>query len=287
LVLIALLHLALVTSAPASATPPSALQTSILALDSARRTAQQELETTAFNAAEASDYRDFIVYLNTQIVNYCLQFASQAPPEALAELPCPVFVGSSATADLAESEAPREALTGPPPAEAQARSEQTAAVEAQLFASLAEFDDMLLKEEAHIAAHIPSQRESGAPGRGETAASSALANGGEPSASSGAESAVDSQTESAAEDSTQQKQGPPEGANTEHRQSSAGAGQGAGDSRSRQATFGAPGGQLPPPEDDDIVARQLREAAEKEPDPELKQKLWEEYWKYKGVKKGG
>jgi hypothetical protein len=30
----------------------------------------------------------------------------------------------------------------------------------------------------------------------------------------------------------------------------------------------------------------LREAAEKETDPELKKKLWEEYWKYKGVKKG-
>lgn len=32
---------------------------------------------------------------------------------------------------------------------------------------------------------------------------------------------------------------------------------------------------------DDIVARQLREAAEKETDPELKKKLWEEYRKYK------
>jgi hypothetical protein len=41
-------------------------------------------------------------------------------------------------------------------------------------------------------------------------------------------------------------------------------------------------GNLPPPEDDDIVARQLREAAQKETDPELKKKLWEEYWKYKG-----
>jgi hypothetical protein len=52
-----------------------------------------------------------------------------------------------------------------------------------------------------------------------------------------------------------------------------------------QSTYGAAGGKLPPPEDDDIVARQLREAAEKEPDPELKKKLWEEYWKYKGVNK--
>ena len=33
--------------------------------------------------------------------------------------------------------------------------------------------------------------------------------------------------------------------------------------------------------DDDIVARQLREAAEKEQDPQLKAKLWEEYYRYK------
>jgi hypothetical protein len=33
--------------------------------------------------------------------------------------------------------------------------------------------------------------------------------------------------------------------------------------------------------DDDIVARQLREAAEQETDPELKAKLWEEYERYK------
>ena len=33
--------------------------------------------------------------------------------------------------------------------------------------------------------------------------------------------------------------------------------------------------------DDDIVARQLREAAEQETDPEVKERLWEEYRKYK------
>jgi hypothetical protein len=42
-------------------------------------------------------------------------------------------------------------------------------------------------------------------------------------------------------------------------------------------------GKQPPEsdQDDDIVARQLREAAEKETDPELKKKLWKEYEDYK------
>jgi hypothetical protein len=35
------------------------------------------------------------------------------------------------------------------------------------------------------------------------------------------------------------------------------------------------------PEDDDIVARQLRQAAEQETDPELRKKLWKEYENYK------
>ena len=46
----------------------------------------------------------------------------------------------------------------------------------------------------------------------------------------------------------------------------------------------APGVQRPDPstiEDDDIVARQLREAAENETDPKLKEKLWQEYEAYK------
>lgn len=34
-------------------------------------------------------------------------------------------------------------------------------------------------------------------------------------------------------------------------------------------------------DNDDVVARQIREAAEKETDPELKEKLWEEYRRYK------
>jgi hypothetical protein len=50
---------------------------------------------------------------------------------------------------------------------------------------------------------------------------------------------------------------------------------------------GAPGNDSDVPadildgSDDDIVARQLREAAENETDPELKAKLWQEYRRYK------
>jgi hypothetical protein len=35
--------------------------------------------------------------------------------------------------------------------------------------------------------------------------------------------------------------------------------------------------------DDDIIARQLREAALVEEDPKLRERLWDEYRKYKGI----
>jgi len=40
---------------------------------------------------------------------------------------------------------------------------------------------------------------------------------------------------------------------------------------------------IPDGQDDDIVARQLRELAENETDPELKERLWDEYRKYKAA----
>jgi hypothetical protein len=40
---------------------------------------------------------------------------------------------------------------------------------------------------------------------------------------------------------------------------------------------------IPVTVDDDIIARQLREAALAEDDPELRERLWEEYRKYNGI----
>ncbi len=54
----------------------------------------------------------------------------------------------------------------------------------------------------------------------------------------------------------------------------------------------APAETFPPPEDipsgrdDDVVARQIREAAMTEPDPELREALWDEYRNYTGIAEG-
>lgn len=44
-----------------------------------------------------------------------------------------------------------------------------------------------------------------------------------------------------------------------------------------------PPANIPSGNDDDVVARQLREAAMREPDPVMREKLWDEYRKYKGI----
>jgi hypothetical protein len=46
----------------------------------------------------------------------------------------------------------------------------------------------------------------------------------------------------------------------------------------------APPEDIPTGNDDDVVARQLREAAMREADPEVRERLWNEYRRYKGIK---
>jgi hypothetical protein len=59
---------------------------------------------------------------------------------------------------------------------------------------------------------------------------------------------------------------------------------GGGSSSSTDVSVSVKDAIVPPPNpDDDIVARQLREAAIAETDPELKQRLWEEYYRYTGA----
>ncbi len=62
--------------------------------------------------------------------------------------------------------------------------------------------------------------------------------------------------------------------------SSGGGGVGGGGPRGGSGASGVPS-DIPDGRDDDIVARQLREAAMKETDPELRERLWDEYRKYK------
>ena len=63
-----------------------------------------------------------------------------------------------------------------------------------------------------------------------------------------------------------------------------------GQGNNREGDFSHAGGAAPPEDipsgnDDDVVARQIREAAMRETDPDLREKLWEEYRRYKNEQK--
>jgi hypothetical protein len=254
----------------------SSIHKSILALDSARTTALHELEGLSSSTGEVDDYRDFIVYLNTRIINYCQELAEQDGLAALEELPCPsgpVMTGTEEPST--DTGGAVFYTTGSTPANTRTQAEKTSELDGGFLTALGEFDEMLLKEEGKVAARVPSQRESGSSGQEGTGG------GAGTSGETGEAGGQGEGTEGEAVADGRPEGQPDQSGGAPGTQSSAGAGSATVD----HSKYGAPGGKLPPPEDDDIVARQLREAAEKEPDPELKKKLWEEYWKYKGVSK--
>jgi hypothetical protein len=149
--------------------------------------------------------------------------------------------------------------------------DEVAALDRQLNASLAKFDGMLLKEMDDIRAGSSEKLQDLA----EEAAEAAkrlrekgldVDTSGSKSSEEGAEGQInDGETGSA------------KGRNdteTASRDGSRKGGEGQSNKNQRRASY----------EDDDIVARQLREAAENETDPELKEKLWKEYEEYKKSK---
>ncbi|MDO8945408.1 MAG: hypothetical protein Q7U75_19655, partial [Desulfobacterales bacterium] len=155
------------------------------------------------------------------------------------------------------------------------------ALDRQFNESLAAFDEMLLKELRLIQAASAKRMK----GLAEAAAEAGRPAGEKGGGASSAEKGSAAETEGSGTEGGGSEKG---GGGTEQTKTSegrgkpggaAGAGQGAGGWGSGGS--GAPPSSYTPSPDDDIVARQLREAAEKETDPELKAKLWKEYEEYK------
>lgn len=177
----------------------------------------------------------------------------------------------------------------------QTDEEKLAMLDAELGSSLSEFDEKLLREQKKIAekSRSASADGGGSVGHGGSPGGSAKGDVGgaeganQASGSPGERQAGDGDAASGSGDQTVVRDGQETGAEapTESRRKGA-----EGDDRVASAggenTGTGAGRASPPPDipdgkDDDIVARQLREAAETEADPELREKLWDEYRKYK------
>jgi len=157
-----------------------------------------------------------------------------------------------------------------------AGSEPTSELDQELIASLEKFDGMLASEqqtagqaraEAEAAAAAGSSGGSGAFGDEGSDFGDPVGGG-----QTGEEQTAGSRAQPASGEGTSEEESGAEGA--------APAGSAGG---------GGGGGRVPDDvgdgSDDDIVARQLREAATNEDDPELREKLWDEYREYKAAVK--
>jgi hypothetical protein len=212
----------------------------------------EEEQSDPGSPVEKSDFLLFLSYLDGRILYYCDQLFSLGGESSLNGLPCPVDD---------EGKLETSSYTPLPTVKVQTDREKTASLDNELQASLGSFDDYLLNEQEEIAATVPTQREGSSYNRAGAKEGGGYnddrGEGGEvQKKSSGATAASSTRTTStnrgSGVGSTNQSRHPPTSGNKDLSQN-----------------------------DDDIVARQLREAAEQESDPEVKARLWEEYRKYK------
>jgi len=202
---------------------------------------------------EQADYADWIQQLSEQFASHCRELANQSPDLVPADVPCAEF--NLAYTAPAEIDVEHENSDG----------EQIAAGVGKFDQSLGEFDEKLLREQDRVKSRKPQ--------------ASAADSGG------GAGSGAGSETGEGAE--TGESEGSPaDGEQADQQSDEQGGVASSGKGQPGQGSKGSSPGSSAPPgtpagHDDDVIARQLREAAEKETDPELKRKLWEEYKRYK------
>jgi len=155
--------------------------------------------------------------------------------------------------------------------------EERDVLDGRLQVALSEFDDMLLEqqralEEKQREDPAPRREDAGTAGRsGASGQSSAGGGAGQRSGGPGAEAGA--------------RGGGRTADNTTGDSRDAGGLEGGDGSAGGVEGAAAQNDRVPPDvgdgRDDDVVARQLREAAIEEEDPELREKLWDEYREYK------
>jgi hypothetical protein len=217
--------------------------------DFRQRRAAGELSATA-----AADYTSYLQALRGRVAADCLALV-EAGGALPAGSPCAAFRLNTVAPQPLDHEVPLN------------RAERTGKLDAELEAGLSQFDELLLREQERVRASAPHSGDGAAAGGDGGSGSGATQSAGDGSLAGAPGSAAES-------------------VGREGQQGVAGDGRPPGAGEGGEGAVGRGAKPPPPPgipdgSDDDIVARQLREAAEQESDPELRSKLWEEYRRYK------
>jgi hypothetical protein len=222
------------------------LRTDHAALVAAEQDFHDRRQRGSLTGREAADYAAYVARLHRLVAEDCVALAS-------AGLPLPSDLGCPSQPP------PLPAPAAIDQANEQTTDEQIASLDAELLSGLGEFDEMLLREQERVRAAAPMTDAAGGGAAGNAGTAEGL-DGAEGEEGEDGEDGADAEGDSGADASQ---------------------GEGAGTGAQRQGGRRGVPPDIPDGSDDDVVARQLREAAEKETDPELKKKLWEEYRKYK------
>ena len=211
------------------------------------------------SAREADEYAEFVAGLRLRVLEQCEVVRGLGGEDAVRPYEC-VRAGN-------EVQAPSVVV---PPRAVLTDEEKRAALHARLDAVEGDIDEALLKRQEELRTKGRGTNPGGtAPGAPGGAAGSGGGKTGQTSAEGPKWGPVDGQQKDepgSAASGTQAGQGGLGGEAAEHK----------GAPRQTAAEGGS---------DDDVVARQLREAAERETDPVLKEKLWAEYRKYREARR--
>jgi hypothetical protein len=234
------------------------IRQSILALDKTRINIVKELEMNnksfLLTAKEKREYGIFIEYIEVQINHYCMKLYQINELENVKDLPCKMrsayFINKI-------------------PTELKTTEEEIASFEDLLISSLGDFDEMLLKEEETLNKQSAGKNHRDNKSEFEKYIEIDGKN----------QSTKNNGTDKLSKEHNEKNHNM---ASTDYKTSD-NSGK-SGNISVTEAQHRRKSRKLEKV-DDDIVARQLREAAVKEIDPELKKKLWEEYEKYKQKKR--
>lgn len=212
------------------------------------------------STAEREDYAEFVAGLRRKFLEQCEVVRRLGGESAIAEFDC-VRAGPPV---VRASLAPVQAV--------QTDDEKRAAIRARLNQIEGAIDEDLLKRQQEI------KQSDAQPSGGSAAGGSSGQAGSGGLGGSGANRAVAAQAAGGGASAGSPNNSTASAANAGQGLASPGTSPPAAGQHERQAV--ADGGV-----GDDIVARQLREAAEREADPALREKLWAEYRKYREAKK--
>ncbi len=246
-----ILLLSITTAVEARSAPVDELRQLEITVDAKNRMYEEYL--TLNNRGQLSNqeqgiFQSYLSNLVLRINEQCRSINERYPELDLSQYPCDTV--------LIQKGPSMEELE-----QSSLHSDELAAMDAELALGLTEVDELLLQEQEKISA------------RASALSSIQTADGNEQQTAGDGGGDAAGTTDSSREDSENGKTG-------EEEWSESGEGDGG-------SLLGYPAGgkgspyDIPDGSDDDIVARQLREAAEKESDPELKRKLWDEYRRYK------